>query len=109
MDEDFGLTPQIADTPLDLTKDEKLRSMALMLAIRHHGDTVIKDAGIYQQYKMEGRNMQPLNDELVIATAVRYEAFIRCGENAERMAFIEQVADKLDEMIENGDLDEEKP
>lgn len=99
MDENFGLVPEVANTPLDLTPDQKLRSMALMLSISFHKDTVIKDAGMYQQYKMEGRNMSPLDDETVIKTALRYETFIRCGESPERMALITQVADELDDFI----------
>lgn len=105
MDHDFGLVPQIADTPLDLSKDEKMRAMALMLAISFHKDTVIKDAGMYQQMKLEGRNMELLTDATVVATALRYETYIRCGENPERMALIETIADQVDKAI--GEIEEE--
>lgn len=91
----------------DMTKDERIRSLSLMLAIKYHGETVVKDGTLYQQYKLEGRNMRTLDDEMIIETAVRYETFIRCGENPERMALIEDIADNIDKAIESGAVNDE--
>ncbi len=62
-----------------LTHDESVRSTSLMLAVKFHVDTVIKDAQMYSQYKMEGRNMRTLDTDLVIRTAATFEHYIRNG------------------------------
>lgn len=99
MENDFGLVPQVADMPLDLNKDEKVRAMALMLAVNHHKSNTVQDADMYRTLKTDGHAMNPLTDQTVINSALRFETFIRCGENPERMAFIEQIADGLDDLI----------
>jgi hypothetical protein len=43
MSDTLGVLPEVGDMKLDLTKEEKLRTAALMLGIRYHVDTIIKD------------------------------------------------------------------
>jgi hypothetical protein len=99
MDDDFGLVPQISDAPLNLTRDEQLRMVSLIAAINLHKETALSDAGMYQALKLDGHTVTPLTDQTIINSAVRFELFIRCGENPKRMALIEEVADGLNAAI----------
>lgn len=78
-DELSPVTEIVKAEDIDLTLDQKVRAMALTLAVKYHADTVIKDGAMYQQYKLEGRNMRTLNTDMVLETAIVYEAFIREG------------------------------
>lgn len=50
-----------------------LGAIALNMAIKYHDVTIIKDGTMYQQYKMEGRNMRELHLDEVFETAIRIE------------------------------------
>jgi len=70
------------DTPLNLTGEQSIRSMALMMAVKYHSDSIVKDAGMYQQYKAEGKNMQPTSTLVVLQHAMEFERYLR-GDYAE--------------------------
>jgi hypothetical protein len=63
--------------PLDLTHEEKLRTTALMMAIRYHVDTIIKDANMYQTMVAQGKHLTPSTVGLVIHIAREFEGFLR--------------------------------
>ena len=48
MSETLGEVTDIGDMRLDLTKDEKLRTVSLMLGIRYYVETIIKEAAMAQ-------------------------------------------------------------
>jgi len=48
-------------------------SIALNMAMKYHGITTISDGALYQQLKLEGKNIQPLHLDLVLSTAERLE------------------------------------
>lgn len=86
----LGVVPDIADAHLDLTKDQKLRMAALMLAIRYHVDTIIKDARYLElmlQKEKEAKfsndpdaaiwHLNPSTTERVVQIAQSFESFLR--------------------------------
>lgn len=66
--------PIVIDGQLPL--EFQVRSIALTIAQRHCGDTVIKDGVMYQQYKMEGRNMKALDYGDVVKMAIIFERYL---------------------------------
>ena len=86
--EDFNSTG-IGEMPIDLTKEQGLRSVALMLAIRYHTETIIKDADYLQKMidreeKMKFSNapdaeswhLKPSTVSAVMHIAREFEAFL---------------------------------
>ena len=51
-------------------------SVALNLALKYHDINTIQDGTLYQQYKLEGRNMETLHLDMVFETAIRMEAHL---------------------------------
>jgi hypothetical protein len=53
-----------------------IAALALSFALKYHDTTIIKDGAMYQQYKLEGRNLRPLHLNEVFETAIRIEAHL---------------------------------
>ncbi len=72
--------PEIGDMPLDLTKEEKLRVTALMLVIRYHVETIIKEGTLYQAMRMDPEvHLRPTTTMMVIDIAGNFEEYLRNG------------------------------
>lgn len=48
-------------------------SIALNMAMKYHDISTCKDGALYQQYKLEGRNLVTLHLDMVFETALRIE------------------------------------
>ncbi len=48
-------------------------AIALNMALKYHDINTVQDGALYQQYKLEGRNMRNLQLEYVFDTALRIE------------------------------------
>jgi hypothetical protein len=75
----MGYDPAIQS--LDLTKNEKRRVTALLLAIQAHDKMIVKDADLYRELSSDRqrRNESPLTPasiEAIIDAAVLFDAFI---------------------------------
>lgn len=77
--------------PLDMT----VRSVALTLATRHCGDTVVSEGNLYQQLKMDNKLAGPLTPSHVIHCALIFERFL-WGEFSKGLAG-DAMADALGE------------
>ena len=64
------------DMPLDLTKAEKIRSTALIMAIQYVEKTICNDAQMYQELRRDGRQLVPATTPHVIRSAVQFEQFL---------------------------------
>lgn len=78
-------TPEVDDIPdienmkLDLSKEEKLRTIALMLGIRYHVETICKDAEAMRELASRNVHLSPTTAEKVIGVACQFEKYL-CGE-----------------------------
>lgn len=72
--EDFGALDPVADLPV--SQAHAVASLALNFAMKYHDIATIQDGTLYQQYKLEGRNMTTLHLDMVFETAVRIEQWI---------------------------------
>lgn len=72
-----------------------IAAIALSMALKYHDINTVQDGVLYQQYKMEGRNMRELHLSMVFDTAIQIEAHLMGA--SERIA--KMVVDAL-EIIE---------
>ena len=50
-----------------------ISALALNMALKYHDINTVQDGLLYQQYKLEGRNMHGLHMDMVFETAIRIE------------------------------------
>ena len=48
-------------------------AIALSMAMKYHAINTVQDGTLYQQYKLEGKNMTPLHLDMVFETAIKIE------------------------------------
>jgi hypothetical protein len=72
-------------------------SIALNMALKYHDINTVQDGQLYQQYKLEGRNMQNLHLDHVFDTAVRIEAHL-IGAHRRVTALLLNAMEDLDVM-----------
>lgn len=51
-------------------------AIALNMAMKYHDIATVRDGQLYQQYKLEGKNMVPLHLDMVFHTAMQIEAHL---------------------------------
>jgi hypothetical protein len=54
-------------------------AIALNMAMKYHDINTVADGALYQQYKIEGRNMVPLHLDMVFDTAMQIERHLISG------------------------------
>jgi hypothetical protein len=91
-----GLEP-IKDTPI--APAHGIAAIALNMAIKYHDMGMIKDGALYQQYKLEGRNITTIALADVFDTAIKMEAWLLAS--SERIATL--VFDAINEPEKGGD------
>lgn len=64
----------IADTPI--APAHGIAAVALNMALKYHGIATIQDGTLYQQYKLEGRNIETLHLDMVFETAIKMEVYL---------------------------------
>lgn len=89
--------------PLDVT----IRSMALSIAQRHCGDTVVREGNLYQHLKMDNKLTGPLTVDHVLHCALIFERFL-WGEWSKGIAgdALAQTMAEVDEVIKKEFPDE---
>ncbi len=50
-----------------------IAAIALSMAMKYHDISTVKDGALYQQYKLEGKNLLPLHLDMVFETAIKIE------------------------------------
>ena len=53
-----------------------ISAIALNMALKYHDMGMIKDGQLYQQYKLEGRNIETIHLSHVFETAIQMEEFL---------------------------------
>lgn len=73
-----------------------IAAIALSMAMKYHDMNMVKDGALYQQYKLEGRNIRMIGLEDVFETAIKIELHLLAS--SERIAKV--VVDAISEGIE---------
>ncbi len=72
-----------------------IAAIALSMALQYHNINTVQDGTLYQQYKMEGRNMETLHLDMVFETALAMERHLLGAEGR----FAAVVFDAADELL----------
>lgn len=84
-------------------------AIALQMAMSYHGINMVQDGALYQQYKIEGREMVPLSLQMVFDTAKQIEEHLVNGGGRITDLLLNSFMDAVEhEMLEKqgGDSDE---
>lgn len=75
--------PSILPVPVDLPipagqipAGVAIAAIALNMAMKYHDMNIVKDGALYQQYKLEGRNLPPSKLEMVFKDAREIELYL---------------------------------
>ncbi len=82
-----------------------IAAIALNMALKYHNINTVQDGVLYQQYKMEGRNMRELHLDMVFETAIRMEQYMLGA--SQRIASI--VMEALVDGVEDAKKSENNP
>lgn len=74
-----------------------IAALALNFALKYHDINTVQDGTLYQQYKLEGRNMQPLHLDYVFETALRIEAHLLGASDRIAKLIVDALEVKLEE------------
>lgn len=85
----------LPDTPV--APAHGIASIALSMAMKYHDIQMVKDGALYQQYKLEGKNITPLHLDHVFETAILIEAHLLGS--SDRIAKL--IVDALDVRLED--------
>ena len=85
-----ALAKHMPDTPI--APAHGIAALALDMSMKYHDIATVQDGTLYQQYKLEGRNLQPLDLDMVFETAIKIELHLLGA--SERIAKI--VVDALE-------------
>jgi hypothetical protein len=76
---------------------QTIAALALNMAIQYHDVGVVKDGAMYQQYKLEGRNLQPLDLDMVFETAIKMEAYLMGADERISKMLVEAIVVAVEE------------
>lgn len=83
-------------------------SIALNMAMKFHDITTVQDGTLYQQYKLEGKNMHPIHLDYVLETALQIEKHL-IGANKRVSALMVASFIEMDEAEATANGDETPP
>lgn len=73
-DKPFQGLEAIQDVPI--APAHGIAAVALNMAMKYHDLAIIKDGAMYQQYKLEGRNIREIDIDQVFETAIKIEVWL---------------------------------
>jgi hypothetical protein len=74
-----------------------IAAFALNFALKYHDINTIQDGALYQQYKLEGRNIGTLHLDHVFETAIRMEKHLLAGSDRTAKIVVEAIADATED------------
>lgn len=111
MDNDTGvsdpfkeLVPHIGDTPV--APAHGIAAIALSMSMKYHDIATVQDGALYQQYKLEGKNMIPLHLDMVFETAERMEMWLMGASERIAKVLVDAIAVAVDD--DDGTTEEQK-
>ena len=81
----------IADQPMSAAHG--VAAVALGMALRYYDTSTVQEGGLYQQLKLEGRNIQALHPDMVLDLAKHFERHIMEAPNRLSEMVIDAVID----------------
>lgn len=85
----------IKDTPI--APAVGIAAIALNMAMKYHDIATVQDGALYQQYKLEGRDLVPLHLDMVFETAIRMEAHLLGASERIAKLVVDAISLEVDE------------
>lgn len=89
------LAPHLGNTPV--APAHGIAAIALSMAMKYHDINTVQDGILYQQYKLEGKNMRPLHLDEVFETAMKMEAFLLGASERIAKLIVDAISVEVDE------------
>ncbi len=77
-----------------------IAAIALSLAMKYHDIGTVQDGTMYQQLKLEGKNLQPLTLDAVLETAAQMEAWLLASNERIAALVVDAIASGAEEHSE---------
>lgn len=77
--------------------------IALNMALKYHDISTVQDGTLYQQYKMEGKNMTALHLDHVFETALRMERHLLTSANEISDMMVSGVIEAMEAIVAEED------
>jgi hypothetical protein len=90
--------PEVADAPV--TPQVGIAAIALNFALKYHDINTVQDGALYQQYKLEGRNMRDLHLDEVFYTATQIERHLLQAPSRLALAVLDAVAEDIEAALD---------
>ena len=98
------------DAKVQLSSGTAIAALGLSMALRYHDINTVQDGTLYQQYKLEGKDMHGLHIEHVLETAKIFEAHILSAPNRMSDQIMGALLTSLESEFGSGEnTDEEAP
>ncbi len=91
----LNLAEAMPGTPISAPRG--IAAIALQMAMRYHDMGMVKDGVLYQQYKMEGRNITTIGLADVFDTAIQIEAHLLGAEGRIAALIVDALAATVEE------------
>lgn len=89
-----ALVPHMADTKVPPAVG--IGAIALEMAMKYCAINTVQDGALYQQYKLEGRNIVPLHLEMVFETAIQIEKHLLATSDRIAEILIDAIAEPIE-------------
>lgn len=95
------LAPAMGNAPV--APAHGIAAIALSMAMKYHDIATVKDGTMYQQYKMEGRNMRELHIDMVFETAIQIEKHLLGASDRIAKMLVDAIEIAVDDMESEAD------
>lgn len=89
----FAELKPIEDAPI--AAPHGIAAIALNMAMKYHDVATVQDGLLYQQYKLEGKNLVPLHLDMVFETAIRIEKHLLASSERIAKLVVDAVAERI--------------
>lgn len=84
-------------------------AIALNMAMKYADINTVQDGALYQQYKLEGRNIVPLHLDMVFETAMKIEAHLLGASQRIAALIMDAIVVEVEDREESAPPSEVKP
>lgn len=92
---------QLKDAPI--SPEVGMAAIALNFALKYHDINTVQDGALYQQYKLEGRNMHGLHLDMVFETAMQIERHLLQTPSRLAVAVLEIACGDINAVLDEED------
>ena len=81
-----------------------IAAIALSIAMKYHDMNMVKDGALYQQYKLEGKNLRTIELNDVFETAIKIEKHLLCSSDRIAKVIVDAIDIKVSEEADDSSV-----